>query len=198
MLRAEFTLAAARAINRILKDYPKASSRLAQHAGKRCRFEVPPLVCELRVTSAGLAEPVGVGASGDPDVAFVISAAEVPGFLRDRTTAMQRARFTGDGELAHLISELARELRWDVEEDLSHLVGDVAAHRAAAAGQQFSAWQRDARSRLLDNAAEYLTEERHAFVTKDAFETLVRHVEDLRDATARLEARLQHLTEQQP
>jgi ubiquinone biosynthesis protein UbiJ len=192
-MRAELTLAASRAVNRVLGDYPKACSRLANHAGKRCRMEIASFALELRVTPAGLSEPVGEGAAGAPDVVFTIPAATLPAFLKDREAAMQRAQFTGDSEFAQLIAELARELRWDVEEDLSRVIGDIGAHRVADTAQRFGAWQREARSRLMDNAAEYLTEERQAFVTKADLETFTRGVEDLRDAAARLEARVQLL-----
>ena len=196
MLKAEISLAAARAINRVLGDYPNAMQRLAGHAGKRCRFELTPLQIELRVTKAGSSEPVGAGVSGEADVVFSIPASALPAFLRDREAAMQSAKFTGDSEFAQLIAELARELKWDAEEDLSRVIGDIGAHRTADIAQRLGAWQRDARSRLIDNAAEYLTEERHAFVAKADLETFTRGVEDLRDAAARLEARLQHFSEQ--
>ncbi len=197
-MRAELTLAAARAINRVLGDYPKACARLAPHAGKRCRFEMPPLAVELRVTPAGRVEPVGAGAEGEPDLVFEIPASALPALARDRDAGMQRARFTGDGELAQLVAELARELRWDAEEDLSRWIGDPAAHRVAGGARQFAAWQRDARARLIDNAAEYLAEEHRAFIRKEELESLARRVEDLRDAAARLEARLHNLIERTP
>ena len=195
-MRAELTLAASRAINRVLGDYPKACARLARHAAKCCRMEFASLPLELRVTPAGLTEPVGEGADGAPDVVFTIPASTLPAFFRDREAAMQHAQFTGDSEFAQLIAELARELRWDVEEDLSRVVGDVGAHRVADTAQRFGTWQRDARSRLLDNAAEYLAEERQAFVTRTELESFTRGVEALRDAAARLEARLQYITGQ--
>jgi ubiquinone biosynthesis protein UbiJ len=192
-LKAELALAAARAVNRVLTGYPKAMQRLAHHAGKRCRFEAGPGSIELRVTSVGAAEPVGERVSGDPEVVFMIPAASLPTFLRDREAAMQSATFAGDSEFAQLIAELARELRWEAEEDLSRVIGDIGAHRVANAMQRAGAWQRDARSRLIDNAAEYLTEENRAFLTRSDFENFTRGIEDLRDAVARLEARLQIL-----
>ncbi|MBL8515224.1 MAG: hypothetical protein JNJ55_14620 [Betaproteobacteria bacterium] len=197
-MKAELTLAAARAVNRVLGDYPKAMERLARHAGKRCRFEVGPSSIELRITHAGTAEPVGQGISAGADVVFSIPAKTLPLFLRDREAAMQSATFSGDSEFAQLIGELARELRWDAEEDLSRVIGDIGAHRVADTAQRLGDWQRDARSRVMDNAAEYLTEERRAFVTRNDMEALVRGVEDLRDAAARLEARMQLLDQRSP
>ena len=198
-MRAELTLAASRAINRVLGDYPKACARLARHAGKRCRMEFASQPLELRVTPAGLSEPVGQGVGDAPDVEFTIPVSTLPAFLRDREAAMQHAQFTGDSEFAQLIAELARELRWDAEEDLSRVIGDIGAHRVANTAQRFGAWQRDARSRLMDNAAEYLTEERQAFVTKSRTrDHFTRGIEELRDAAARLEARVQLLDRQSP
>ena len=67
--------------------------------------------------------------------------------------------FAGDAELAAALQYLARHLEWDVEEDLSRVVGDVAAHRIAGTARDFVAWQKEAGVRLGQNVAEYLTEE---------------------------------------
>ncbi|MBL8519801.1 MAG: hypothetical protein JNK75_03935 [Betaproteobacteria bacterium] len=183
----------ARAINRVLGDYPEALRRLAGHAGKRSRLSCGLIHLEVRLAADGRVEPVGAGATGDPDMTFSIAPAVLPRLAIDRTAALREARFTGDGELAQLIAELARELEWDLGEDLSRLIGDIAAQRVTHDARQLHAWQREARSRLHDNLAEYLTEERQAFITRDDLESLARANEDLRDACARLEARLQLL-----
>ena len=39
-------------------------------------------------------------------------------------------RIKGDAMLAQALGEVARAMNWDVEEDLSRVVGDAAAHRA--------------------------------------------------------------------
>ena len=73
---------------------------------------------------------------------------------------------------------------------MSRVVGDVAAHRMVESAQRARAWQTDARQRFTANVAEYLIEERQAFITTRELETLARQNETLRDDIARLDARL--------
>ena len=80
------------------------------------------------------------------------------------------------------------------KEDLSKLVGDIAAHRIVDTARHGHEWRQDATQRLTENVAEYLTEEKRAFITADDLETLARENETLRDDLARLDARINKLT----
>ena len=48
-------------------------------------------------------------------------------------TAFRDVQMTGDADFAAEIAFLAKNLKWDVEEDLSKVMGDAAAHRAVGA-----------------------------------------------------------------
>jgi ubiquinone biosynthesis protein UbiJ len=100
----------------------------------------------------------------------------------------------GDTEFAAAISHLASNLRWDVEEDLSKVVGDVAAHRMADAGRAAAAWPGHAARSAGANVAEYLTEEAKILVTPLQAEQFLREVDELRDAVERLEKRIERLS----
>ena len=75
------------------------------------------------------------------------------------TLRAQRSKLSGDTAFAAVVAGVLRELRWDAEEDLSKLIGDIAAHRLVQAGRSFSAWQREAALNLAQGAAEFWTEE---------------------------------------
>jgi len=98
-----------------------------------------------------------------------------------------------DAELAAALQYLARHLRWEVEEDLSRVVGDVAAHRIASTARDFLAWQKDAGVRLGENVAEYLTEEAALLAPPASLARFGRDVADLVDALERLEKRLDRI-----
>lgn len=189
-------LAATRFANHVLRDYPRATRRLAAHAGRIIAVTIGPAFTEtrLRITTAGDLEPVGRGAEAPADVSLAISPRLLPRLAAGDETAYGEVVFTGNGELASLLSELARGLEWDVEEDLSRLVGDVAAHRVVDTLRRGHAWREDVATRLVENVAEYLTEERRAFVVARDLETFACDNEALRDDLARLEARLRLLT----
>ncbi|GIT15267.1 MAG: hypothetical protein CM1200mP36_10230 [Gammaproteobacteria bacterium] len=50
------------------------------------------------------------------------------------------AELAGDTETAEVFAELLRLARPELEEELSHLIGDVAAHRISQSAQRLIGW----------------------------------------------------------
>ena len=96
-------------------------------------------------------------------------------------------------ELAAAISYVLANLRWDYEDDLSHVFGDVAAYRIARGVRQLSAWPALAGRSLAQGIAEYLAEERQVLATKLGAEEFTEEVDELRDAVERLDKRIDRL-----
>lgn len=188
-------LIVARLLDRVLRDYPLARERLAAHSGRAIAIDIGPLAVTIRIATAGGIEPVGDGnRDGEPPaVSFEVSPALFPALARGDDAAFKQVKFSGDSELAALLADLAQHVKWDIEEDLSHAVGDVAAHRIVGATRAATAWRREAGTRLNQNVAEYLSEERRAFITAPDLENLARANEALRDDVARLEARVDQI-----
>ena len=128
-----------------------------------------------------------------PDVSFTVPLSLLPGLASNDATALSQVVFSGDSELAATLADVARNVEWDVEEDLGRIVGDIAAHRIVTTAQRARAWRTEAAQRLGANIAEYLTEERRAFITARKLEELAMQNETLRDDIARLDARLTKL-----
>ena len=106
---------------------------------------------------------------------------------------MRAVDVSGDARLAAEVRWLVRHLRWDVEEDLSRLVGDVAAHRLAQGARDLLAWHSDALARLAEAFADYVTEENRMVVARAEHESFAAAVSRLRDAVERLEKRIGRL-----
>lgn len=187
-----FAFPVIRFFNRVLSDYPAARVRFQAHAGKVIGAEVGPVKMQMRVTQHGEMELVGNAGvpAPDADVSFTVPLSLLPRLASKDETALAQIAFSGDAELAATLSDIARNVGWDVEADLSRVVGDVAAHRMVESAQRARAWQTDARQRFTANVAEYATEEREAFITTRELENLARQNETLRDDIARLDARL--------
>ena len=181
-------------VNRVLSDYPLAREQLASHAGKVIAASVGPLDSRLRITPDGWAEMIGEGGEIKPDVSFQIPLSLLPRLAQRDEAALREIVFSGDSEFAALLSTLARELEWDIEEDLSKFVGDIASHRIVDTVKRTNAWRQDATQRFTENVAEYLTEEQRTFITRHELETLALANEALRDDIARLGARIGKLT----
>jgi len=177
-----------RAVNHVLRSAPLALERLRPHAGRTVAFRIGLVEMALTVQSTGEVAAAVPGASEDLRV-------RIPLFLVPRLAAGEEAAFReiemqGDMELAQDISFLARNLRWDVEEDLSHVVGDIAAQRIVSGARAHGQWGRDAGLRMAQGAAEYWTEESSMIASRVKVESFVGDVADLRDALERLEKRL--------
>jgi ubiquinone biosynthesis protein UbiJ len=185
---------AVKLINRVLADYPLAREQLAAHAGKIIDAHVGPLSWRLRVTADGGVEIVGEGRDDSPDATFHVPPFLLPRLAKKDESAFREVVFTGDSEFVALLSTIAREIEWDIEEDLSRIIGDIAAHRIVDTAKQARVWRKDASLRFTENVAEYLTEEKRAFITSTDLESFTRGNEMLRDELARLEARLELLS----
>ena len=187
-----FAFPVIRFFNRVLSDYPAARRRLRAHDGKVVAAQVGPAAMRMRVTADGEMELVGNAGAGTPDadVSLTVPLSLLPRLASKDETALAQIVFSGDAELAATLSDIARNVEWDVEADLSRVVGDVAAHRMVGTAQRARAWQTDAGQRFTANVAEYLTEERQAFIVTRELENLARQNETLRDDIARLDARL--------
>ncbi|MEO8102601.1 MAG: hypothetical protein ABI790_08745 [Betaproteobacteria bacterium] len=184
--------------NRVLSDYPLAREALAQHTGKSIKAGIGPFDVRLRVTPDGWTEMVGEGGDIQPDVTFRIPLSLLPRLAQREEAAYREIVFSGDSEFAAFLSGLVREIEWDIEEDLSRLVGDIAAHRIVDTVKRTHEWRQDATQRFTENVAEYLTEEKRAFITQNDLEILARANETLRDDIARLESRLVNLAVADP
>jgi ubiquinone biosynthesis protein UbiJ len=120
--------------------------------------------------------------------------AEAPlALLRGEEHFLRAVEVSGDARLAEAVMALARHLRWDAEEDLSRLVGDVAAHRIARAARGFAAWQVDAGRRLAESFVDYVTEEKHMLLARPEHDDFAAAVAALRDGVERLQKRIERL-----
>jgi len=177
---------------RLVEREQWARDRLAPFAGRHARLRLAPLPdLVIEVVESGY---IRAGdETAEAAVTLTLSPAAVPLLFARPQAAMRDVRIDGDTELARAIDFLFRNLRWDVEEDLSQVVGDVAAHRLAGTARSFAAWQREAAERLGQNVAEYLKEEAGLLVHPHEIERFGREVDALRDAVERLEKRIERL-----
>jgi ubiquinone biosynthesis protein UbiJ len=177
-----------RAINRLTQASPLSRERLARFAGKTVAFRVGPLPVALTVQTTGEVLPAVEGAARDLEMR--ISPFLLPRLAAHDESAYRDVVVTGDVEFAGEVAFLAKHLKWDVEEDLSKVFGDAAAHRLVSTARDAAAWGKDASERLAAGAAEYWTEEDPLIATRVKVEGFVAGVTELRDAVERLDKRI--------
>ncbi|MSQ50669.1 MAG: hypothetical protein EXR28_02150 [Betaproteobacteria bacterium] len=185
-------------VNHLLRQHLWARERLAAHAGGRIRLRMAPVFTaplltdiDLLILASGLIEPCISEAA--PDLLVAIKPAAIPMLLVHHPDALKRVALSGNAALASAVQELVSRLEWDVEEDLSRIVGDIAAHRIAAAGKDLFSWQRDALERSARNFAEYWTEENPMLARRAEIDRFARDLQALEQSLALVELRLQAL-----
>jgi ubiquinone biosynthesis protein UbiJ len=101
---------------------------------------------------------------------------------------------SGDAYTAQAFQELLGFAKPDIEEELSSIIGDAAAHRAGEIARGVRNWAKGARRTMGSNIREYLQEESGDVPSRYEVERFAQQVDSLRDDIARLEARLNRLT----
>ena len=178
------------ALNHVLRAEPWARERLAPFAGEAVEVTaapLPPLV--FTIEPGGL---LSAGGSG-PSLVVNLKPRILAGLARGEEHALRGVEVSGNARLATEVMQLARRLRWDFEEDLSRLLGDVAAHRIAEAARAFAAWHVDAATRLAAAAADYATDESGMLVRRAELDAHAGELQALRDAIERLDKRISRL-----
>jgi len=132
----------------------------------------------------------------EPDVTLTVAAGSLFDVLRDPQAAASSTEVAGDGDFAGAISYLFTHLRWDVEEDLSRVVGDVAAHRIANFGRDLAHVPGRVAESVTRSVATYLRDESGPVPSRIEVEAFNHAVNVLRDDAARLEKRLERLQAQ--
>lgn len=180
-------LAVLQAFNHLLAAAPWARDKLIPFAGRRARLVLGPLPLELRIAPDGTFESLG---TGELAVEIVLPAGAALALLQGREAMMRDARITGAADFAEALGFVLRKLDWDAEEDLSRVVGDIAAHRIVKTAGGIAAAQADAARRLAENVAEYLRYEQPPGVGKAALAAFSGEVAALRRDADALERRI--------
>ncbi len=190
-----FDPAATAFINHLLRGASWAREDLRRFAGRTARFEVVPFAISLTVLDSG--EVAMAAADAAPAVTIKLTPGLMLRLAAREETAWREIEVSGDTDFAAVINHLARNLRWDVEEDLSRVFGDIAAHRMAETGRTFQRWGEQALENTGRSFTEYWTEEQPLIAGARDLEAYNRAVDQLRDDVARLEKRVEQLLNRQ-
>lgn len=130
-------------LNHVLQQEPEAQQRLARQQGRVVQFQWRFVTVSFVATPAGLLDLAPEGVT--PELTLSVTEESPLGLLRATLRGDKPAvRIAGDVQLAAEVNWLVDHVRWDVEDDLARIVGDVPAHaigkaarRTAAALRQF-------------------------------------------------------------
>jgi len=122
-------------LNHVLMQEPEAQSRLVLQAGRVVEAHWRSFVVRLVATPAGLLDLAPQTAR--PDLTFTLTEGSPWGLVQAAVRGDKPpVRVAGDVQFATEINWLVDHVRWDVEEDLSRVIGDVPAHALAEAARR--------------------------------------------------------------
>lgn len=184
------------AINRCLRLDTTAQRRLAKLAGKIIALELRGLTTIYVMPHAGGVDLLG-GYAGQPDT--VISGAPFSLMRLGLGKGERRLLFEGtvevrgDVELGQRFENILRGIDIDWEEQLSRLIGDVAAHQVGVVARGARGWGTQSAGNLRRDVRDYLQEETGQLPRYEEVDEFTAAVDRLRADTDRLTARMQRL-----
>ncbi len=113
--------------------------------------------------------------------------------LRDNSSDALRdgsIGINGDVAVAQKFQKLFEMIKPDIEEELSHVVGDVMANNIVKFSKKTGVWMLNTRDILQENIKEYLQEEIKLMPTKYEFNFFSKEVSKIRDDIERLEKKI--------
>lgn len=181
------------ALNKALSYAPATKMRLKSLAGKSLGLNLRNPMVQLTI----LIERRGVRTLShleeNPDAViegpfFTV----VRNLAKDTTTGQWLAsgiELKGDVELIQQVSSILADQDFDVEEPLSELVGDIAAHQITRATRGAFSFLKKAGKALIEESGSLLNTEGKALVEKTEAQSFYDQVDTLRDDADRIEAR---------
>ena len=179
------------ALNHLLRQNSWAAEKLRPHAGKTLRIGVMPLQSTLTLDNAGEFSTAAPEATVDAKI--LLSPGSALRLLIEPASAMNLATLEGDMELATTVGKVLRDLRWDIEEDLSRVIGDIPAHQLGQAGARIRREIGRQAASVAGMFAEYWLEEQPLIAKKTHLAQFSRDVDALREDAERLAKRLERL-----
>lgn len=167
---------------------------LVAFAGKVVQFDFTLIKANLAILEDGSLSLAGETA--EPDAFIHIPPSLALRLLAKDEAAKMQIQIDGDAHLATEFSKILQQMRWDIEEDLSHLVGDITASKLGETTQKMLHETKKQTVNLAEMLTEYWQEEKPMLAKKRHIEQFNHDVDSLKSDIARFEKRLQKLTQQ--
>lgn len=164
---------------------------LIPFAGKVLQFNVVPIKVKFIILEDG---SLGV----PPENAIADAIIHIPPSLAIRLmanddVAKMQIKIDGDTHLASEVSKVLQHMRWDIEDDLSKVVGDIPANKVIAVAKESTHALKKQSINLAEMLKEYWQEEKPVLAKQWQINQFNASVDNLRSDVSRLEKRLSKL-----
>lgn len=186
------------ALNQLLKDDADSQRRLGRLRGKVISVTLNEFGKTLFFIFSQQIDVLG-NYEGEVDCQLALQLSVLPELRQqNRLTQLIKAdklMLDGDIQLAQQFAALLSGLKPDVEEQLSRYTGDIVAHTLVSGVKHTAAQIQRGVARRQQHLAEVITEEWKLIPSPLEVAYFADQVDDVKSATARLEARLNRLLE---
>jgi ubiquinone biosynthesis protein UbiJ len=149
-----------------------------------------PVSADARIADDGTLELASIDA---PSVTLSLTPtfSALLGAMREGAAGLTgHLKVEGDVMVAAAVGEIAQHLRWDIEEDLSRLVGDVVAHRMAGAARAGVLQAQAIGDRAQSGLRQFLVDEDRQLLERRQFDQFGQELSDLEARLDRLAQRV--------
>ena len=135
------------------------------------------------------------GQTNLPDATISIAPSLLLRIIAKDESAKLKINITGDTHLAAELGKVFTNMRWDIEEDLSKLIGDISANKLTQFNRQAIKNVKETGTNLAEMLTEYWQEENPLIAKKYVVEEFCKEVDVMRGDVARFEKKLQKLSQ---
>ena len=176
-------------LNHVLSQNDWMSSRLKKFHNKNILIKISEISMFFKVNKQGLLEHISQVKNPDASISMPIKS-----FVNQIIHKENKGiTIKGDIDLAKEVSEILKKIKWDVEEDLSKIIGDVAANRLGVMGGKFLNESKKVTISIAEAFKEYWEEEKPLIAKKTRVHQFLAEIDNISEDTERIEAKINNL-----
>ncbi|WP_083331891.1 SCP2 domain-containing protein [Pelistega sp. MC2] len=185
------------AFNALLKREDWAKQKIKNHAGKIVKLNISSWSLLLKIADDGTVQWWQTADSANVTLTITDDALkELPKALQEKADMDRLAsllHIEGDAGLAKLVSELALNLRWDIEAELIQTVGPFMASILLNGFKKIKQTSEFVSEKGLEKTKDFLSQDYHVIVQKPVVQVLQQDIVALQQSLTKLEQRIHRL-----
>jgi ubiquinone biosynthesis protein UbiJ len=178
--------------NHFLPSKSWAGKRLQPYVGKTVRLCISSFFnIVLTVQTSG--ELSAAMSSATVDTTITLTPGLLSRLLAHDEEAYRKISISGDSVFAEELLCISKNLHWDVEQDLSRIMGDILAHRVVRISKDLKQWHNKTIRNLSETLVEYWMEEQPLLAKSVRVHEFICEVGALKDDVEQLEKRVEKI-----
>ena len=176
-------------VNHVLAQNEWMKDELIEFKNKIIQLQVEPFILQFKVNDLGQLVNCAIQEHVDTTISLTSQA-----LIRMILTKQKKDIIvSGDVDLANVFSKIMLKVRWDYEEDLSNIVGDIAAVEITKITKGIARDGKKGLHSVAENFVEYWQEEEEILLSKVEVEKFNSEVDEIQESYTRVEAKINKL-----